>query len=120
MTALLWGPKDDFIFVASRSLQFRMFSINTGDPVRSFSVCLHGLFICKPHVITGPVSQYNFIHCCTSFQGHKAPVAEIAIDSTGTLMASCSADKSIKVWDIEGGYCTHSFTGHRYVVFAVL
>lgn len=37
------------------------------------------------------------------------------MDGTKTLMATASADKSVKVWDIEGGYCTHSFTGHRYV-----
>jgi len=48
-------------------------------------------------------------------QGHRGPVAQIAMDGSQTLMATASVDKSVKVWDIEGGYCTHSFTGHRYV-----
>lgn len=48
-------------------------------------------------------------------QGHRGPVAHIAMDGSQTLMATASVDKSVKVWDIEGGYCTHSFTGHRYV-----
>ena len=46
-------------------------------------------------------------------QGHRAPVADMAVDSTGTLLATASADRSARVWDIDGGYCTHNFTGHR-------
>ena len=47
-------------------------------------------------------------------QGHRAPVAHMAVDGSGGLLATASADKSAKVWDIEGGFCTHSFTGHRF------
>lgn len=46
-------------------------------------------------------------------QGHRAPVLHMAVDGSGGLLASASADKSAKVWDIDGGFCTHSFTGHR-------
>ena len=46
-------------------------------------------------------------------QGHRAPIAHMAVDASGSLLAAASADKSAKVWDIEGGFCTHSFTGHR-------
>ncbi len=48
-----------------------------------------------------------------SVQGHRAPVAHMAVDGSGGLLATASADKSAKVWDVEGGFCTHSFTGHR-------
>jgi U3 small nucleolar RNA-associated protein 13 len=41
------------------------------------------------------------------------------IDETSTLVATGSADASIRVWDIDGGFCTHHFTGHSGVVSAV-
>ena len=53
------------------------------------------------------------IHVPLSTQGHRAPVAHMAVDGSGGLLATASADKSAKVWDVEGGFCTHSFTGHR-------
>jgi WD40 repeat protein len=38
----------------------------------------------------------------------------MAVDGSGGLLATAGADKSAKVWDVEGGFCTHSFTGHRW------
>lgn len=48
-----------------------------------------------------------------SWKAHKSPVADMAVDSSGGYVATASADRSIRVWDIQGGFCTHSFTGHR-------
>lgn len=40
---------------------------------------------------------------------HTAPVVTTAIDRTSTLLATGAADGSIKVFDIRGGYVTHTF-----------
>lgn len=40
-------------------------------------------------------------------------------DSTGTLVATGSSDRTVKVWDVPGGYCTHNFRGHTGVLTAV-
>ena len=31
------------------------------------------------------------------------------------ILASCSADKTIKIWNIESGACQSTLAGHRYV-----
>lgn len=55
-----------------------------------------------------------------SFKPHATPVVTIAIDESGTLLATGAADGSIKVWDIRAGYATHTFRGQNGVVSALL
>ena len=51
-----------------------------------------------------------------SFRSHHMPVLAMDYDSTGTLVATGSADKSVRVWDVPRGYCTHSFREHNGIV----
>jgi U3 small nucleolar RNA-associated protein 13 len=50
---------------------------------------------------------------------HTSPVVTLAVDRTGTLVATGGADGVVKVWDIRGGYTTHTFHGHGGVVSAL-
>lgn len=50
---------------------------------------------------------------------HTSPVVTIAVDRTGTLVATGGADGIVKVWDIRGGYTTHTFHGHGGVISAL-
>lgn len=50
---------------------------------------------------------------------HTTPVITAAVDSTGTLLATGGADGNTKVWDIRGGYVTHTFRGHAGVISAL-
>jgi U3 small nucleolar RNA-associated protein 13 len=50
---------------------------------------------------------------------HTSPVVVLAVDRTGTLVATGGADGVVKVWDIRGGYTTHTFHGHGGVVSAL-
>jgi U3 small nucleolar RNA-associated protein 13 len=54
-----------------------------------------------------------------SIQGHEAPALSLDIDASSSLVASGSADSTVKVWDIEGAFCTHNFKGHRGIVTVV-
>ena len=38
------------------------------------------------------------------------------VDETSTLVATGSADSTVKVWDIERGFCTHNFRGHGGII----
>ena len=53
------------------------------------------------------------------WRAHDAPIASMAIDSTGTLLITGSGDHTAKVWDIEKGYCTHNFRHSFGVVHLV-
>ena len=50
---------------------------------------------------------------------HTTPVITVAIDDTGTLLATGSADGIVKIWDIRGGYITHTFRGHAGIISAL-
>lgn len=51
-----------------------------------------------------------------TIRGHQMPVVAMDYDATGTLVATGSADKTVRVWDIPRGHCTHSFREHSDVV----
>ena len=53
------------------------------------------------------------------FKVHEAPVLTMDFDPTGTLIATGSADSTIKVWDVEKGHATHNFKGHSGIVSVV-
>lgn len=50
---------------------------------------------------------------------HTTPVITAVIDRTGTLLATGGADGVVKIWDIRGGYVTHTFHGHAGVISAL-
>ncbi len=41
--------------------------------------------------------------CCllASCRGHDAEVTDLAVDGSGTLLASCSNDCTIRLWSLE-------------------
>lgn len=54
-----------------------------------------------------------------SVKAHEAPVIVCDVDPTGTLLATGGAESQIKLWDINGGYITHTFKGHGGVISAL-
>lgn len=90
-------PTASHLVVCSRSLSMRIFSLSRSEEPR-LSIQPELLRTLKPHT---------------------SPVVSSAIDSTGTLFATGCADGTIKVWDIRGGYVTHTFHGHGGVISAL-
>jgi U3 small nucleolar RNA-associated protein 13 len=43
----------------------------------------------------------------------------MAFDASSTLVATGSADSTIRVWDVEKGHGTHLFKGHSGVISAL-
>lgn len=46
-----------------------------------------------------------------TLKGHTDSVQDICFDQTGKLLASCSADMSIKLWDFQGFECVRTMHG---------
>ena len=44
----------------------------------------------------------------------------MAVDASGAIVATASTAHEIRLWDVSGGFCTHSFAGHTGIVLAVL
>ena len=51
---------------------------------------------------------------------HSSPAVTCVTDETGTLVATGGADGLVKVWDIRGGFTTHTLHGHSSIVSALL
>lgn len=56
-----------------------------------------------------------------TLKGHTDSIQDIAFDSSGKLLVSCSADMSIKLWDFQQTYeCVRTMLGHDHNVSSVL
>jgi len=67
----------------------------------------------------GLLRHWRGKECVRAMKAHQMPVLSMAYDPTGTLVATGSADRSVRVWDIARGYCTHSFREHTDIVTMV-
>jgi U3 small nucleolar RNA-associated protein 13 len=97
ITALALTPSASHLILCSRSLSMRIFSLTSSaaDPEK---IDVEQLRALKPH---------------------SSPVVTATVDSTGSILATGGADGIVKVWDIRGGYVTHTFHGHGGVVSAL-
>lgn len=52
-----------------------------------------------------------------TLKGHTDSVQDISFDQTGKLLASCSADMTIKLWDFQGFECIRTMHGKKTQLF---
>jgi U3 small nucleolar RNA-associated protein 13 len=53
-------------------------------------------------------------------RGHdQQPILAMEFDRQGRWLATGAADGTVRVWDADGGFCTHHFKAHRTVVTAL-
>ncbi|OMO84994.1 hypothetical protein CCACVL1_10485 [Corchorus capsularis] len=58
--------------------------------------------------------------CLRSWKGHDSPIMGMACHGSGGLLATSGADWKVLVWDVDGGFCTHHFKGHKGVATSVM
>ncbi|TPX10456.1 uncharacterized protein E0L32_008675 [Thyridium curvatum] len=96
ISTLILTPSASHLVVCSRSLSMRIYSLKASEDSESIEATL--LRTLKPHA---------------------TPAVVLAVDRTSTLLATGAADGNIKVWDITGGYVTHTFRGPSVLVSAL-
>ncbi|KAK1042732.1 U3 small nucleolar RNA-associated protein 13, partial [Friedmanniomyces endolithicus] len=97
ITTLALTPDASYLIICSRSLSMRVFALQSPENLE-LAVTAKLLRTVKPHT---------------------TPVVTVAADSTSSLLATGAADGSVKVWDLRGGYTTHTFHGHSGVISAL-
>jgi U3 small nucleolar RNA-associated protein 13 len=97
ITSLALTPSASHLVVCSRSLSMRIITLKSSAAWDSVDVSIS-----------------------RSLKPHTTPAVALAIDRTGTLLATGSADGAIKVWDILGGFVTHTFRGPGGLISALL
>ncbi|CAJ2508081.1 Uu.00g092670.m01.CDS01 [Anthostomella pinea] len=97
ISTLTLTPSGSHLIVCSRSLSMRIYSLQKIPSADSI----------EPQLVR-------------TLKPHATPVIVLAVDRTSTLLATGGTDGSIKVWDISGGYVTHTFRGPSVLVSALL
>ncbi|KAF4581846.1 small nucleolar ribonucleoprotein complex subunit [Ophiocordyceps camponoti-floridani] len=96
ISTLTLSPSASHLIICSRSLSMKIFALKRSSDGNSVDVNL--LRTLKPL---------------------STPVAVLAVDRTGTLLATGGTDGTIKVWDLSRGYLTHTFRGPSVLVSAL-
>jgi len=68
---------------------------------------------------TAPPQLPPGVKLVRTLQGHTDYIARIAWSPDGRILASPSADKTVRLWDIEMGECLRTLNGHSGSVFSV-
>ena len=96
ISTLTLTPSGSHLIVCSRSLSMRIYTLKSSTDNDTLA----------PQLVR-------------SVKPHGTPVLVLAVDRTSTLLATGGTDGSIKVWDINGGYVTHTFRGPSVLVSAL-
>ncbi|KAK3718300.1 U3 small nucleolar RNA-associated protein 13 [Vermiconidia calcicola] len=94
ITTICLTPDAAYLIACSRSLSMRIYALQTSEDGIEATLA-------------------------RTVKPHTTPVVTSAIDQTSTLLATGGADGVVKVWDVRGGYTTHTFHGHSGVISAL-
>ncbi|KAK5111573.1 hypothetical protein LTR62_004869 [Meristemomyces frigidus] len=97
LTTLALTPDSRYLILCSRSLSMRIYALYEPD-----------------HLVNTIEAKL-----LRTIKPHSTPVITAAVDATSSLLATGAADGSIKVWDLRGGYTTHTFHGHSGIISAL-
>ncbi|KAK3810318.1 MAG: WD40-repeat-containing domain protein [Benniella sp.] len=117
----VWLRQTDLSASQMANVQFGELPLLTeNDKVYSCAYSPDGMLFAAG-LVSGDINVYmtsTWERTCT-LKGHTKCVMGIAFSPTGNQIASCSADKTILLWDVEQGTCVHTLTCHTDAVCGV-
>lgn len=112
---------DDNVKVISATTGEVVFSLQKDDDAtKEVLTCFTQSPVLAGDIVTssqnGLLRHWRGAECLRAIKAHTMPILALCYDPTGTLVASGSADRSVRVWDVARGYCTHALREHSDIV----
>lgn len=93
-----------------------------GDGILTFALDPMGQNACTSHrsgLLRHWRLQGDKPEAMRAWKAHEQVIADVCFDASGGLVASGSIDRTVRVWDFAGYFCTHNFKGHVSLVSIV-
>ncbi|KAG5572881.1 hypothetical protein H5410_062647 [Solanum commersonii] len=131
--SLKWNKIGDYLLSGSVDRTVVVWNVKSGKPKQQFefpAVVLDADWQNNDSFAVGSID--NMIYICKvgenrpvkRFSGHKNEVSAVKWDPSGSLLASCSDDTTVKVipfqiWNVEQDVCLHDFREHRKETYTI-
>lgn len=123
VTAVALSPDGRLLFAASRSLQLRCWSLESGRAVRSYKghaapIADMALDASSTLLATGSADRTVRVwdvdggFCTHSFAGHSGVVLRVLFHPKQLMLVTASDDAGIRVWDLVTKSCAAVLKGH--------
>eukprot|EP00899_Mesostigma_viride_P028342 jgi/Mesvir1/8693/Mv02630-RA.2 len=120
ITSVAVSPDGRQVFTSSRSLQTKWWVLPPLAPSAAALLTSNAVPSAAASGGGGGSTLVDADACKRTWKAHDAPVITMAVHCSGALLATGSTDRSVRVWDVEKGFCTHSFRGHEGMVTTVI
>mmetsp|Transcript_1238 Transcript_1238/g.1453 ORF Transcript_1238/g.1453 Transcript_1238/m.1453 type:complete len:507 (-) Transcript_1238:202-1722(-) len=127
--SLKWNKKGNYLLTASVDQLAIVWDVESGAAKQKFDHHKGGVLDIDWRDDNSFVScgADNAIHYCAvgqdkplrSFYGHKDDVNAILWSPNGELFASCSDDRTVKIWNPDNGECIKTLTEHTREVYTL-
>ncbi|KAH3743445.1 Apolipoprotein A-IV [Pelomyxa schiedti] len=128
---LKWNPNGNYILTGSEDKTMVVWDAQTGEIVQQYN-CHSGVILdvdWRNATSFASSSARGPICICDlkskkptmRLEGHESEVNVIKWDPNGLLLASCSDDRTAKVWDIKNDrvVCAHTFAEHTREIYTL-
>ncbi|WMV57480.1 hypothetical protein MTR67_050865 [Solanum verrucosum] len=126
--SLKWNKIGDYLLSGSVDRTAVVWNVKSGKPKQQFefpAVVLDADWQNNDSFAVGSID--NMIYICKvgenrpvkRFSGHKNEVNAVKWDPSGSLLASCSDDTTVKIWSMEQDVCLHDFRELRKETYTI-